>query len=665
EGEFLDRVGVRQVKRYRYLIKDKSVSYGLVNPSEVQGFGFVVDAYAAKKSCKKGVPCGGSCISATKKCKKTPSPTNQTKIATAKATLAQPTQPAPVAVGASIPSAKLPANQTDLDATRADLIKRVGKKQVEAAETNLQKVLDDADVFIRVGNVGTLEKILGDQFRNSFELGQDTHKIPDLADRSYLKARRRVEEETLGIDSVTPDSDRPIYGYLGTNNLNGNSHNDPSRVYGSIAVKLKPEVKDRATFTGADSFKSGYGSAIKNDGTPPPPNAASIVPATRHGYNRDNLPPHYPSYYSVKSNDDGFVRAAARAKSVDDLAPQLSLTGNSYMEAQIHGGVKPSDIAELHFSPNGVSDRPNAAIAQFAKDNKISVFVKGRQLSDGDLDAIINRSIDPVTPRLKDLRKAIGSGDYDSIVSLAKGIDEDAQKLKLAPGEFDRALKQLYAETGFDGLPRVGTEAEVTQSWQNGGHLMVRGVSRSGADGRRYLDQFQSDDYYVGNGIYGNGTYVGHASTIRRGKVTGYNAATAAQDAKRAVDDVAKHGYMGARNLNMRMVLDKDAVVVTQSSLIRERDALLNKLNAQLNAKIAATGDLRLQAEHDQVLSVLGLDTRDVGALGRFAVLQGIDFVALDRSYEPKTFGNLLNRSKILIQKDPLDWNKAKQTGAA
>jgi hypothetical protein len=822
-GEFSDRVGVRQVKRYRYRITTAEVSYLAINPQQIQQFSALDFAleFAKQRNCKKGTPCGGSCIAANKKCKQTPAPATQAKIQKAAAALgatqstlstatakkgskkaaSKATAPAPQSS-----DVKLPANQTQLDKTRNDLIDRVGQPEVEAAEKNLQKVLDKADVFVRVGSASTLEKILGDEFKNSYQLGQDTHQIPQLADKSYLKARSRVEGKTLGIDSKTADGDRPIYGYMGSQNLNGASHNDPARTYGSIAVKLKPEVKDRATFTGSDSFKSGFASALKNDGTPPPPNAASIVPATRHGYDRSSLPKHYPSFYGDDSQDGSFVAAAKRAKSVDDLAPKLAPTGNAYIETQIHGGLKPSDIAELHFSPSGVNDRPTATIAKFAKDNGVALYVNKQKLSDQDLDDLINRSsADPKTQRLKDLASALESGDFNQARNLAKQFDADAKNLKMNTGELDRHLKLLYTETGYDRLPTVGTDADVTKTWEDGGYLMVRGVSAgSGKDKNKYLKQFQAGDYFVGNGIYGNGTYVGHAGKIKGDQVTGYNKRTHQTDAKRAVTGVAKHNYISARSVTMRMALPKDAVVVTQSKLRKDRDLLSNKLKASFDAekariltglnayqytaideakyiqqanvfiqnfgssliavdeikqrkvgrniteseqrwslkgidgaeveltvfvqkskslpttaafvdaqgnkkslRVGSNGNLlpssrpfllddlaerevlsrnkwsskpksgeydlpdavRKQIttiEDDYALTrqVLGLDLRDDGSLGRFGVLRGVDMIALDKSYEPKTFGNLLNRSKVVIQKDPLDWTKAKTTGA-
>ncbi|MFQ3636196.1 MAG: hypothetical protein SNJ57_10220 [Cyanobacteriota bacterium] len=125
-------------------------------------------------------------------------------------------------------------------------MQRFGADAVEAAEKNVQRILNDAEVFIRVKKSDTLELILGDRFRTAHELGKTDHDIPYLRD-DYLTARARVEAKTQGYDLTTAPGDRPIYAYFGGSNMNGASHFDPADAYGSIAVRLKPEVKDRAT----------------------------------------------------------------------------------------------------------------------------------------------------------------------------------------------------------------------------------------------------------------------------------------------------------------------------------------------------------------------------------------------------------------------------------
>jgi hypothetical protein len=102
-GEFSDRVGVRQVKRYVYQITDSEVTYKLLNPSEVSSFAF--ESYkplfgkgsgaGKKKHCRISTPCGDSCIAAGKVCRKKPGSAVKAKIAEAKKGLGGKSKSAP------------------------------------------------------------------------------------------------------------------------------------------------------------------------------------------------------------------------------------------------------------------------------------------------------------------------------------------------------------------------------------------------------------------------------------------------------------------------------------------------------------------------------------------------------------------------------------------
>jgi hypothetical protein len=94
EGEFIDQVGARQVKRYKYLIQDDNVAFKLLNPNEVEQFSVFAPLFGPgsragrKKNCRKGTPCGDTCIGAQKTCKKKPGSAVKVKIAEVKKGLA-------------------------------------------------------------------------------------------------------------------------------------------------------------------------------------------------------------------------------------------------------------------------------------------------------------------------------------------------------------------------------------------------------------------------------------------------------------------------------------------------------------------------------------------------------------------------------------------------
>lgn len=805
-GKAAKRIALNRFKIFDFVMSPTRVYHKPAIAKEAQSFaesemGGALE-YAAKKgtgkragmtlNCKPGnYQCGGKCQRDTMGCNSIPNGKQSATIAavaaTVKATAAK--TKAPKAAKATTPTAgasSVKTNQTELDTKRADLERRFGKQTVEAAEKNVQRIMDDPNtsVFVRVGSTDTLEKILGDRFKTSAELGVDTHQIPYLND-GYQKARNRVEAKTLGYDEKgTAPADRPIYGYLGGNDLNGASHNDVSQAYGSIAIKLKPEVKDRTTFTGSDSFKSGIASEIKNDGTPPPPNAASLTSSTRHGYDREDLPKHYPSYYKDDSADGGQLREAAKAKDIDELAPKLALTGNAYVEAQVHGKVTAQDIGEIHFTPRGVNDRPNKAIAQFAKDNGVDLYVNGKKV---DPDSIINAP--KRSQRLTDLEDALNKGDFETVSQITDSLYSDAKKLKLLPGERDFVLKQLYAEAGYDEKPQVVSKKDLDRAAADGATLMVRGVGAGQNSRTEFLEQFQTGDYHTGNGIYGNGTYVGHSGTIKGDQFIPGNTTASA---KRAWKDVAKHDYIDARGVTFRMGLPADANVVTQSQQskdLRDTKAKLLSWHSAERAKIQATGSSYTKADvakvdkaakkletdiasklgkpsikrfpgavfdEDQYVTIpvqgrlpigfkvvkdsatlsgkptffytdadgktqkfnkqadaIAAGTKDwyrrqaarnlgypefpvpgksdsatqqkladfdkkvsrmgevlygdtgSGASGRFGVIRGVDAIALDQSYEPKTFMNLLNRSKVMVQDTELTYKDGSKKGAA
>ena len=475
-------------------------------------------------------------------------------------------------------------NAKELNAKRNELIQRVGQKTVEDAEKNVQKILSDKDtnVYIRVGSSDTLEKILGSSFKTSAELGIDTHTIPHLKG-GYQAARNRVEAKTLGyaIKGTNP-GDRPIYGYIGGKDLSGASHADVAQAYGSIAVKLKSDVKDRSTFTGSDSFKSGIASEVNNAGTPPPPNAASLASMTRHGYDLDKLPAHYPVYMRGTTGQKAQLDDAAKAKNIDDLAPKLAPTGNSYVEAQIHGGVKPQDIAELHFSPKGASDRPNAAIATWAKTNGVKIYTNGKE---EDLDKLITPPKNKKT-KAQEVNDAIEKGDFHSVMDYAADVDKRA-KTRTKYG--DHHLSELYADAGYDAKPKVVSEQDITNEWKNnGGTLMIRGVDPGPKGRTQYLDEFKSGDYFAGFGIYGNGTYVSHAGQPPKD--------ADAEDAWNAVGK--RNTYINQNGVTLRMALPKDVNVTTQSAIGKEAKKVQKDMDnwaAKERAKIKAASTIPAQ----------------------------------------------------------------------
>jgi hypothetical protein len=631
------------------------------------------------KQCKKGIPCGGSCISSKKSCKgtldsaasamagwigkkvpkgqassknpktptaakatdstKSPAPNDLTPPAAAKTSKKKAATKTPEGALPETTALNSPVkvNKKELEKTRKALVDRYGEKLVKSAEENVDRIVKESDVHIRVGSSQTLDLILGGGFKTAHELGRTAHNIPRLKG-DYLSARARVEAKSMGYDKSTEGGDRPIYGYLGSKNPK--DHLPDVAAYGSITVKLKPEAKDRATITGSDSFKSGIASKATSDGDPPPPNAASLIPSTRHGYDIEKLPKHYPSNYRDSSRHGDALAEAAKAKTAEDLAKKMAPTGNAYVEMQVHGGVKPQDIGEIHFAPKSTDDRPNQSVVDWAQANGVKVFVNGKEIKDGvlpkkwqekqakvkapatptttpvaqptqsvnpdatkpadkkntktkaaevnetelKLDTAYKSGKPPYFPpatkgrKATDLGKAMEKGDFESAINMAKDIERRAKDLDTTPANaHDKFMAIIANDTGAGGTPKIVEKGVIDEEWKKGGHLLVRGVPEAA----RMVD-FAKGEYFVGNiTMYGSGQYTAHAGRVSPGATEGtsYNPETAEKDAKKAWDVVVKRAYVSQEGTAMRMALPSNAKVPTQTQMSAEIKALDKKID--------------------------------------------------------------------------------------
>ena len=298
------------------------------------------------KNCKKGYSCGNSCISKGKACKDNALQGDTARLATflhevpktatvktakpkAEKAIAAPKEAKPIAATAK-PKSKQPKNDNPEDfhnaanrqAVHDEIVKAVkslgGEAYVAKVESHLASILKNADIQIRVPSNSVLESIIGDRFKTQHE----TATSKGILDPVY---RSEIEKEHLNYQDNTPKEDRPIYGYL-ADRSGVYEHGSPElEQYGDLVVKLKPEVKDRSTFTFDDSFKKIDPSSINN------PKATSLI-----------------SQRLTNSGEDirKTMKSVLNAKSVGDISGS---TNSLYVESQIHGQVKPSDIREISF----------------------------------------------------------------------------------------------------------------------------------------------------------------------------------------------------------------------------------------------------------------------------------------------------------------------------
>jgi hypothetical protein len=200
-----------------------------------------------------------------------------------------------------------------------------------------------------------------------------------------------------------------------------------------------------------------------------------------------------------------------------------------------------------------------------------------------------------------ELNAAFKTGDFSKVAALTDSIAADAAKAKLAPGEQDAVLKTLFSESGYDAKPTVLAKAGIDAAAKDGATLMVRGVKDAGPKTAKDLaDQFRSGDYFTGNGIYGNGTYVGHSGTfvqggsgstsVSKGGAGDFSSGrfipgNSTQTSKDAWKDVARHSYLNANTANMRMALPADANIVTATTMKKEVKAVQDGISAWAKAE--------------------------------------------------------------------------------
>lgn len=176
------------------------------------------------------------------------------------------------------------------------------------------------------------DTILEDGFKNQHELGHSRGTFnPSI--------RKEAELEAFAIDeSKAALSDYPIYGYLDV-------PNSYVGAYGDVTFVLKEDIKSRTTMTAGDSLYSFRNGLVAG------------TPVTKPG----------------KEGWDGYVDEMVAGKG----RPSKAVGQMGYFEAQIHGGIKASDIASIELrrdvfsrdwaNRNMLSDLKRAAAASGIK----------------------------------------------------------------------------------------------------------------------------------------------------------------------------------------------------------------------------------------------------------------------------------------------------------
>ena len=195
----------------------------------------------------------------------------------------------------------------------------------------LKEFLDGAEIVMAFQPKGFASFVKQGEAKNGFEEG--TQGIKKGRARAYLEGRRRGEEEILGLPQETPPKGRPVYAAL--------EHPDRSRSlqggdklmsqYGGIQVVMKPAVKDRSSFTFGDSLDDSRGEGVMASPVRDPANPARS----------------FRGEGKVKVEMGG--GASSMRIRIGQRLRDKEMTNIPYMEAQIHGGLKLSDVKEVRY----------------------------------------------------------------------------------------------------------------------------------------------------------------------------------------------------------------------------------------------------------------------------------------------------------------------------
>ena len=199
------------------------------------------------------------------------------------------------------------------------------------ASRDLKDFLNGSEVVMAFNPYGLAKFVKEGEAKNGFQEGTGGIK---KGKGGYLEVRKAGEEKVMGISRQTEASKRPVYGALEhpdrARSLQGGENNDMAN-YGGVQVVLKSSVKDRATFTIGDSLD--YNAPL-NIMASPVRDPADPTIVNSMGSKKINFNPGGGTSSDKMTTFANF-----------DAGP----TRPAYVEAQIHGGLKISDVKEVRY----------------------------------------------------------------------------------------------------------------------------------------------------------------------------------------------------------------------------------------------------------------------------------------------------------------------------
>ena len=245
-------------------------------------------------------------------------------------------------------------------------VENIKEKTTRAIQTVINN--PETAVWTRVPEA-SLRKILGEGiFRTSHETGKTAPGKPAAKGgrlQEYLDQRKRLEISNFG------EGANPIYAYLSdheegklrerkvfksrTATSSPKDHyEDVAVMYGNMRVKLKPQIRQKTTITGGDSYDNIgelYHQFMSDIDYKMFPNLFGHLAMTQtmsedfhKGYKR-GMEAHFPRKPEQREAlRKGLVEFESRIENGEIKLKDLTY---NYIEAQIHGGLSVNDIEEI------------------------------------------------------------------------------------------------------------------------------------------------------------------------------------------------------------------------------------------------------------------------------------------------------------------------------
>ena len=196
------------------------------------------------------------------------------------------------------------------------------------ADKDLKDFLDGAEPVMAFNPKGFAKFVKEGEAKNGFEAGTGGIK---KGKSGYLEGRRSGEEAVMGISKLEAPEKRPVYAALEHPDRARSLQGGPNQMaqYGGVQVVFNNSVKDRSTFTVGDSLDAARPRGIMASPVRDPANPSSPRTQVKDiQYNGGTI----GQRMNMTTSMDGGMRLPS-----------------AYVEAQIHGGLRTSDIKEVRY----------------------------------------------------------------------------------------------------------------------------------------------------------------------------------------------------------------------------------------------------------------------------------------------------------------------------